>query len=65
MTNLIKFSFASDPQPVVTVKFNGQVWKVYGSNGYALNSRKTKAGAVALAKRNFPNHQLRVIERAA
>jgi hypothetical protein len=62
MTNLIKFSFASDAPKIVTVKFNGQVWKVFGSSGYALNSRKTKSGAIALAKRNFPNHQLRVVE---
>jgi hypothetical protein len=63
MRNIVSLAFPSDPKPTITIKQSqcGRVWRVIEPSGYSLNSRKTKAGAVALAKRNYPSYAIRVV----
>jgi len=62
--NIIKLGFPNDPKPVIRVKRSecNRVWRIHQPNGYSMNSRRTKRAAVALAQRNFPGHEIRVVE---
>ena len=48
---------------VSVIKAHDRCWRVSNEVGYALNSRKSRAGAIRLARQAFPNLPIKIFEQ--